>query len=617
MGGIALNAVLGWKNRLIASALAGILLTIVGCSSMRPGFVQQGAAPAIEWKKAEPVPAFAPSDTKASATPVPQAAASLDSTPVTFKSVAVPTPAPTSRTNHVVFTGLPEPPRAETFGEIADNLIAALDSEKGPLDPNSVFAEQAPSKLYRGGKSKPAEAAADTAAPQVAAADLPKGEILGPKIEIPNTAPTPSPDSHPVPEPAKIPLTEKDWLQPPDLSPVPDLLAQAPGDGSAPKDPWLLDQQQPSPRVTEFPPDRPWPVDAPVSAPPDPWKGDAPPVETSPSLVDAPPPALLSDEPKGTYLLGPGDTIDITVWDMPELSRALYIRPDGYISFDLISEVKAGGRTPAALKAEIEQRLEEHLVNPQVNVTVTSVGSKSYFVFGSVASPGVYQYFRQTTLLQGMASAGGFQSTFRAGQPVLYGDLSRIQIIRTYDDRREIITKNLSDLTSVEMLKEDIDIAPGDIIYVPQKSQVVFVFGEVLAPGVVPLVTETRLLEVLLNTGGVRPTARKDQILVIRQAPGGGPVSYLCANLKELERGNLAANIRLQDGDIIYVPQKFIAKVAEFVTLYTSAIQPALETYLTSWDAWFVHERFSALRRNDFGIDSGLDIASPGPNPDP
>ncbi len=325
-------------------------------------------------------------------------------------------------------------------------------------------------------------------------------------------------------------------------------------------------------------------------------------------------PETVPLDSEGSYRMGPGDGIDITVWEMPDLSRALVIRPDGYISFPLIHEIKAAGQTPSQLEAEVQTALADHLIDPEVNVVVTSVGSKSYYVFGSVANPGVYPHFRQTTLLQGIITAGGFPSVARAGQPVLHGDLSRIRIIRTHDNGREVITKNLKGLGDQEVIAEDIPLQPEDIVYVPQEAKLVYIFGEVVSPGVVPITDGTRILEALLNAGGVRPTAKRDQILLIR--PANGIPTYACVSMKQIESGLLSSNLEVQSGDIIYVPQKFIAKVAEFVQLYSSAIQPALETYLTSWDAWFVHERFSALRSNNWGLDTTANTTT-AVNPDP
>jgi polysaccharide export outer membrane protein len=330
-----------------------------------------------------------------------------------------------------------------------------------------------------------------------------------------------------------------------------------------------------------------------------------------PVALEEIPETAFPEAPEGSYRLGAGDSLDITVWEMPELARALVIRPDGYISFPLIREIKAAGLSPAELERELENRLSDHLLEPEVSVVVTSFTSKVYYVYGAVFAPGTYPFVRDTTLLQAIISAGGFGSSARFGAPTPYGDLSRIRIIRTHEDGREIITKNLKGLTEKERIVEDIPIQPGDVIYIPNDENLVFVFGEVLQPGIIPITRDSRVLEAILASGGTLPTAKDEQVLMIR--PGDNRAHFWCLNIKAIERGSVAHNLQLQNGDIIYVPQKPIAKLAEFVQLYASALQPAMETYLTAWDAWFVHERFSALRRNDFGVNSfnNLGVSTP------
>ncbi|MCA9439828.1 MAG: hypothetical protein KC964_03410, partial [Candidatus Omnitrophica bacterium] len=90
---------------------------------------------------------------------------------------------------------------------------------------------------------------------------------------------------------------------------------------------------------------------------------------------------------------------------------------------------------------------------------------------------------------------------------------------------------------------------------------------------------------------------------------------YWCVSMKAIERGQLSQNIMLEGGDIIYVPQKFISKVAEFVQLFAGAAGPFMSTYLTAWDAWWVHERFSALRARNFGNNDSV-INQINVNPD-
>ncbi|MCA9448443.1 MAG: polysaccharide biosynthesis/export family protein, partial [Candidatus Omnitrophica bacterium] len=319
--------------------------------------------------------------------------------------------------------------------------------------------------------------------------------------------------------------------------------------------------------------------------------------------------------PEGTYTFGAGDSFDVTVFDMPELGRALTIRPDGYVSFPLIREIKAAGKTPSELEEVFKERLSEHIFSPEVSIVVTSVASKSYFIFGAVNRVGPSPLFRDTTLLQAILSNGGPISRPEGnGGPVPIADMSRIRVIRNHGNTREVITKNLSGMSAQEMmLYEDIPIQAGDIIYVPSKDErLVYVFGEV-RPAILPIRENARLLDALLSVGGIPPSGQDDQILVIR--PQGNGARYWCVSMKAIERGQLSQNIMLEGGDIIYVPQKFISKVAEFVQLFAGAAGPFMSTYLTAWDAWWVHERFSALRARNFGNNDSV-INQINVNPD-
>jgi polysaccharide export outer membrane protein len=502
-----------------------------------------------------------------------------------------------------------------------------LDSESGPISSDAVFADQAPAKVYRKKGNTPAAApdaevlvASAGASEPPSPAATPAGASGGTAIHGPDLDLSMAHKEAVVLSPSQSEkeavslLAQADEHQEAVSKPDP-WLDSAPGVGPAAES--AAEGAQPVPGITEFPADRSWP-NRPSATPaptypvltPDVWGAQ----ELPPSEVAAMP---VEEEPEGNYRIGPGDAIDVTVWEMPELSRALFVRPDGFVSFPLIKEVKAAGRTPSQLEQTIAERLSGHLIDPQVSVVVTSVGSKAFYVFGAVANSGAFPYFRQVTLLQAVVGAGGFQSVLRVGQPVTHGDLSRIRIIRTHDTGREVITKNLKDLDSQQILAEDIPIQPEDIIYVPQEAKVAYVFGEVQVPGVIPIVSGARMLDAVLTSGGIRPTGRRDQVLLIRPGTGGTPTTYACVDMKAVERGDLTANLPVQNGDIIYVPQKFIAKVAEFVQLYVSAVQPAMEAYLTSWDAWFVHERFSALRKNDFGVLNGQGTAAAPVNPDP
>src|SRR6267378_5770930 len=87
-----------------------------------------------------------------------------------------------------------------------------------------------------------------------------------------------------------------------------------------------------------------------------------------------------TDDPN--YVIGPQDTLDISVWKEPDLTRTVPVRPDGKISLPLLDDVQAGGLTPAQLKAEITQRLKKYFTDPRVTVTVTTIASQRIYVLG-------------------------------------------------------------------------------------------------------------------------------------------------------------------------------------------------------------------------------------------
>lgn len=128
-------------------------------------------------------------------------------------------------------------------------------------------------------------------------------------------------------------------------------------------------------------------------------------------------PAVLDD-----YRLGPLDTIDVAVFQEPDLSvKALQVDASGQIALPLVGSVKAQGMTAAELSQELERKLgERYLRNPQVTVTVASSVSQKVSVQGEVAEPGVYQLTGPTTLLDVISLAKGETEVATLNQIVVF-----------------------------------------------------------------------------------------------------------------------------------------------------------------------------------------------------
>ncbi len=99
-----------------------------------------------------------------------------------------------------------------------------------------------------------------------------------------------------------------------------------------------------------------------------------------------------------SYLLGPEDVLKVAVWKDEHLTQEMVVRPDGMITFPLVGEVMAAGRTAEDVRLEITKRLTKYLPTPNVTVTVLKVQSYRIYVLGRVSKPGEYQAGHHTDM---------------------------------------------------------------------------------------------------------------------------------------------------------------------------------------------------------------------------
>jgi polysaccharide biosynthesis/export protein len=179
---------------------------------------------------------------------------------------------------------------------------------------------------------------------------------------------------------------------------------------------------------------------------------------------------MLAEAPKGksneapasivdpsTYLIGPADVIQVSVWKEPDLSTSLPVRPDGSISMPLLRDVPAAGLTPTQLAAAITERLKKYIQDPQVSVLVTVVNSQRVFLLGEVVHPGPVTLTAGMTVLQALSSAGGFS---------LFANSKHIYILRNEQGaQRKIAFRYKDALKGVE--GQNIILKAGDTIVVP------------------------------------------------------------------------------------------------------------------------------------------------------
>ena len=178
------------------------------------------------------------------------------------------------------------------------------------------------------------------------------------------------------------------------------------------------------------------------------------------------PPVAVSDHmaPDGIseYVIGPGDVLRIFVWQNPDLTVTVPVRPDGRISVPLLQDVEAAQKTPPQLAEDIKKGLSAFIKEPEVTVIVTEfVGpySEQVRVVGEAVKPQAIPYRARMSVLDVMIAAGGL-TQFAAG--------NRAVIVRRVDNHTEQLPVNLDSLLKDGDISANVQMRPGDILVIPQ-----------------------------------------------------------------------------------------------------------------------------------------------------
>lgn len=160
-----------------------------------------------------------------------------------------------------------------------------------------------------------------------------------------------------------------------------------------------------------------------------------------------------------SYTIGIGDILEIVTWREPDFSREeVIVRLDGNISFPLLDDIAAAGRTPTKLKVDIQNRLSEFVSEPHVTVTVRNAASKRFYILGEVVNTGEYPLTKNLTVLQAFALAGGFTEWASKKEIILY---------RRDNGKDVVIRIDYKDIVKGKDFSQNVTIRPDDSIVVP------------------------------------------------------------------------------------------------------------------------------------------------------
>ena len=276
------------------------------------------------------------------------------------------------------------------------------------------------------------------------------------------------------------------------------------------------------------------------------------------------------------YLIGPGDVLNIVVWDHPELAIApagtsltadatslspvgngYNVSPSGLVQFPFVGNLTLGGLTEYEARDLLSTRLAKFFKNPQVTVRIQSYRNGRVYVDGEVRTPGLQSVNDiPMTLPEAINRAGGFTAT---------ADRSTVSVSRN----GTTTAINLPQLTALGINPTSILLGSGDLVRVLSRDDSkVYVMGEVTRPLAQPLRNgRLTLNEALGEAGGVNPASGDPrQIYVVRSAPEGPPEIYHLDARSPVAYA-MAEGFELRSRDVVYVDPSSLVRWNRVISL--------------------------------------------------
>jgi polysaccharide export outer membrane protein len=158
------------------------------------------------------------------------------------------------------------------------------------------------------------------------------------------------------------------------------------------------------------------------------------------------------------YAVGPEDVLEISVWKEEALKKEVLVRPDGGISFPLVGNIQATGKTAAEIQQEVTQRLQKFIPDPVVSVAVLKVAGNKIYVIGKVNKPGEFVAGRYVDVLQALSMAGGLTP---------FASENNIKVLRKENGKDLVFPFRYSQVKRGDNLDQNILLKGGDVVVVP------------------------------------------------------------------------------------------------------------------------------------------------------
>jgi polysaccharide export outer membrane protein len=247
--------------------------------------------------------------------------------------------------------------------------------------------------------------------------------------------------------------------------------------------------------------------------------------------------------------IGPGDLIQVSVYDEPSLAQTIRVNDRGDADLQLLGTLHLAGLSTSEAAGLAERLLKQRdfLLDPHVSMLIAEYQTQEVSVLGEVKKPGAYQVLGARNLLDVISMAGG-------ATPLAAATVT----IKRRSGLKETVKTNLSNNPD-ELLASEVPIEPGDTIVVP-RAGIVYVLGEVGRPGAFVMQDEgtMSLAQAIAFASGVSHEAAETKARVIRKVGTG--FEEQAVNLKRVLEGKDQDPV-LKADDIVYVPSSALRSI--------------------------------------------------------
>ena len=282
---------------------------------------------------------------------------------------------------------------------------------------------------------------------------------------------------------------------------------------------------------------------------------------TEPARVDR---TALLQPPTDLFTLGPGDRVDIEIVGMPATRATAAVGPDGKVYFLLLPGLDVWGLTLTQTKSLLEKELGKYVTDPQVGVTLRAVGSKSVWLLGRFAHPGIYPMATPMTVLEAFAVAGGTAQSSSAVTTEDLGDLRHSFVAR----QGQVLPVDFTRLLQEGDMGQNIYLRPDDFVYVPSSlAREIYVLGAVRAPHAVPFTENVTLVSAIASAYGPIKDAYLSHVAIVRGSMSEPQITVV--DYHAIVTGK-SPDVRLEPHDIVYVPTSPYRTLTKYLNLVVS-----------------------------------------------